>query len=108
MQGAPIYSSVKSYQEHMVTQQQKKPLKLGTHEQTTHTAMMESEGKNMISNFDYEKIEDIANLAIDDLYSIKEAANEHDLHSESLKENLEEVQECIDFMKLFTESEGKP
>ena len=67
--------------------------------------MTESEEKNMISNFDYEKIEDIANLAIDDLYSIKEAANEHDLHSESLKENLEEVRECIDFMESFTESE---
>ena len=73
-----------------------------------HTKLTRLKGEIMISNFDYEKIEDIANLAIDDLYSIKEAANEHDLHSESLKENLEEVRECIDFMKLFTESEGKP
>ena len=70
-----------------------------------HIRLNRLKGENMISNFDCERIEDIANLAIDDLYSIKEAANEHDLHSESLKENLEEVRECIDFIKSFTESE---
>ena len=62
----------------------------------------------MIGNIDCERIKYDAEIAIGSLSAIIRDASYHNLHPIYLKEKITTVQRCLDFMKLFTESEGKP
>ena len=62
----------------------------------------------MISDIDCKRIKYDAEIAIDGLRAIAEDASYYDLHPSYMKEKLEMAQRCLDFMKSFTESEGKP
>ena len=59
----------------------------------------------MISDIDCKRIKYDAEIAIDGLRAIAEDASYYDLHPSYLKEKITTVQRCLDFMKLFTESE---